>query len=141
MGIGTSGKFRVGRAEITQMAKPLPEGVEAEVARLLAEAEELVDDEEDERALALFRAGWALVPEPKGEWERALQLLGGIAVCQFYLGDYEACRQTMQLALRTGGEPDNPFICLRLGQCHLELGDERGAGNWLTSAMMAGGLE
>lgn len=123
------------------MATPLPESVEAEVARLIMEAEDLVDDEEDERALALFQAGWALIPEPKGEWQRALQLLGGIADCQFYLDDYEACRQTMQLALRNGGGPDNPFICLRLGQCHLELGDERGAANWLTCAMMAGGLE
>ena len=123
------------------MARPLSDVIEAEVARLVTEAEELADNEEDERALALFRSGWALIPEPKGEWQRALQLLGGIADCQFYLGEFEECRRTMQLALRSGGGPDNPFICLRLGQSHLELGDERGAGNWLTAAMMAGGVE
>jgi hypothetical protein len=123
------------------MAKPLPEEIEAEVARLVEEAEDLLDDEEDELALARFQAGWALIPEPKGDWQRALQTLGGIADCQFFLGDYEGCRRTMQLALRSGGGPDNPFICLRLGQCHLELGDENGAGNWLTCALMAGGVE
>ena len=122
------------------MAKPLPKSIEAEVARLLAEAEDMIDEDDHEGALPLFQAGWALIPEPKEEWERALQLLGGIADCQFYLGDYEECRRTMQLALRTGGGPDNPFISLRLGQCHLELGDEQQAGNWLTCAMMAGGL-
>lgn len=123
------------------MAKPLPAAIEAEVARLYAEAEKAADEEDDERALALFRAGWGLVPEPKAEWERAFQLLGGIADSQFHLGEYEECRQTMQQAMRSGGGPDNPFICLRLGQCHLELGDERGAANWLTCAMMGGGLE
>jgi hypothetical protein len=124
------------------MARPLPEDIEAEVSRLFEEGEELLDEEgEEERALALFQAGWDLVPEPKEEWERALQLLGGIGDCQFFLGDYEACWRTMQLALRTGGEPGNPFICLRLGQCGLELGDEREAANWLCGAMMCGGLE
>ena len=134
-----SGQFLT--TEGALMAKPLPEAIEAEVARLVAEAEELADDEEDARALALFQAGWELIPEPKAEWQRALQVLGGIADSQFHLGEYEACRRTMQLALRSGGGPNNPFICLRLGQCHLELGDEHGAGNWLTSAMLVGGLE
>ena len=123
------------------MAKPLPEDIEPEVARLVEQAEEFADDEDDEQALACFQAGWALIPEPKGEWQHALQLLGGIADSQFHLGEFEACRRSMQLALRSGGGPDNPFICLRLGQCHLELGDERGAANWLTCAMMTGGVE
>jgi hypothetical protein len=47
----------------------------------------------------------------------------------------------MQLALRTGGDVDNPYICLRLGQCSLELGDEAEAGNWLVGALVAGGVE
>jgi hypothetical protein len=123
------------------MVKPLPADVEAEVSRLFAEAEDCSDEEDDERALALFQAGWSLIPEPKVEWERALEILGGIADSQFHLGEYEASRQTMHLAMRSGGGPDNPFICLRLGQCHFELGDERGAANWLTCAMMGGGLE
>lgn len=123
------------------MPIPLPDDIEAEVARLVAEAEEFTDAGEDGLALERFRAGWDLFPEPKGEWQRALQLLGGVADSLFLLGDYEGCRRAMQVALRTGGGPDNPFICLRLGQCHLELGDERGAGDWLASAMMAGGLE
>lgn len=123
------------------MTKPLPPAIEAEVARLSEEAEDRADDEDDERALALFQAAWGLIPEPKAEYEWALQLLGGVADSQFHLGDYEACRRTMQQALRSGGGPDNPFICLRLGQSHLELGDEPGAANWLTGALMGGGLE
>jgi hypothetical protein len=123
------------------MVKPLPSDIEAEVARLYAEAEDRSDAEDDEQALTLYQAAWALIPEPKADWERALQLLGGIADSQFHRGEYEACRQTMQQAMQSGGGPDNPFICLRLGQCHLELGDVRGAANWLTTALMGGGLE
>ncbi|MBY0460784.1 MAG: hypothetical protein K2V38_25980, partial [Gemmataceae bacterium] len=92
------------------MVKPLPPDIEAEVARLYEQAEECADEEDDARALALFQAGWALIPEPKAGWERALQLLGGIADSHFHLGEFEACRQAMQLAMRAGGEPDNPFI-------------------------------
>jgi hypothetical protein len=47
----------------------------------------------------------------------------------------------MQLALRSGGDVDNPYIWLRLGQSSLELGDEAEAGNWLVGAMLAGGVE
>ena len=123
------------------MPKPLPEKIEAEVARLFDEGEQLLNEEADEQALVRFQEAWALIPEPKGEWQRALQVLGGIADCEFFLEEYEACSQTMQLALRNGGGPDNPFICLRLGQCYLKLGRETEAGNWLVSALMTGGTE
>jgi hypothetical protein len=123
------------------VAIPLPDDLETEIGRLFDEGEALLDEEEDAQALTRFQEAWALVPEPKGEWERALQLLGGIADCQFFLGSYEDCRLTMQLALRSGGDVDNPFICLRLGQCYLKLGNEVEAGNWLLGAMVAGGVE
>jgi hypothetical protein len=124
------------------MAEPLPEAIDVEVARLFDEAEELFDREEDEQALARFRAAWGLIPEPKDHWQRALQVLGGIADCQFHLCDYEDCFQTLQLALRSDGVgPDNPWVCLRLGQCYVALGDERQACNWLLSAFVLGGKE
>ncbi|MFO0797023.1 MAG: hypothetical protein U0804_06065 [Gemmataceae bacterium] len=123
------------------MAKPLPHDIEVEVARLSEAAEDRADAEDDSEALALFQAAWDLLPDPKTEWERASQLLGGIADSHFHLGAFESCRRAMQEAMRSGSGPENPFVCLRLGQCHLELGDERGAANWLTGALMGGGLE
>jgi hypothetical protein len=113
----------------------------AEVIRLFDEGESFAAEGEDEEALARFQAAWDLLPEPKCEWERALQILAAIADSLFHLGDYEACRQGMQFALRCGGDVNNPFICLRLGQCYLELGNEFEAGNWLVSALVTGGVE
>jgi hypothetical protein len=123
------------------MVRPLPDDIAAEVIRLFDEGESFADEEEDEEALACFQAAWELLPEPRCEWERALQILAAIADSHFHLGDYEACLRGMQFALRCGGDVDNPFICLRLGQCYLELGSELVAGNWLVSALVAGGVE
>jgi hypothetical protein len=123
------------------MTQPLPDDIAAEVVRLFDEGEILADEEEDEEALACFQAAWNLLPEPRCEWDQALQILLAIADSHFHLGDYETCCQKMQFALGCGGDVDNPFICLRLGQCYLELGNEQDAGNWLVTALAAEGVE
>jgi hypothetical protein len=124
------------------MAERLPDKLDAEVARLFNEAEALFDDDEYERAFARFRTAWELIPEPRDHWQRALQVLAAIADCQYYLCDFEDCFQTLQLMLRSeGGGPDNPWVCLRLGQCCLAQGREQEAGNWLVSALVLGGTE
>jgi hypothetical protein len=122
------------------VAKRLPRKLDAEVARLFDEAEAVFDQLESERALVLYRAAWALIPEPKGHWQRAVQVLGGIVDCQFHLCDYEDCFKTLQVALwMDGGGPENPWIRLRLGQCYVVRGDERAACDWLLSAFVFGG--
>ncbi len=124
------------------MADRLLGELDAQVARLFVEAEALFDEGEDDRALSRFRAAWELIPETKDRWQRALQVLCGIADCQFHLCDYEDCFRTLHVALRSaGGGPDNPWICLRLGQCYVALGNEREACNWLLSAFVLGGRE
>ncbi len=124
------------------MATPLPDTIEREVARLFDEGEDLLDAEEDRDALTCFQAAWDLIPEPKGKWQRALQVLAAVADCQFFLGDYEACSRTLQFALCNDvAGPADPWICLRLGQCYFELGNEFAAGNWLTAAMMIGDVD
>jgi hypothetical protein len=115
----------------------LPEPLAAKVARLIEEGEAFADDE----ALALFQSAWALLPEPKGQWDVSLQLLVAIADSHFHLGEFETCHRDMQRTLRDcGGEPDNPFIRLRIGECLLELGSVDEAKNWLVGVYLMEGI-
>ena len=91
------------------MADRLLGELDAQVARLFVEAEALFDEGEDDRALSRFRAAWELIPEPKDRWQRALQVLCGIADCQFHLCDYEDCFRTLHVGIpqrrRGAGQP------------------------------------
>src|SRR5262245_37923369 len=119
----------------------LPKQISTKVLRLFNEGEAFADEEQDKEALACFQAAWDLLPEPKGEWESALQILAAMADSHFHLGDYQACYRGMQEALRCGGEVDNPFIRLRLGQCLFELGDLGEARNWMVPVYLMEGNE
>ena len=110
-----------------------------EAERLLAEGDELADDERDEEALTRFEAAWSALPEPKGDQDLAIQILAAIADCHFYLGGWDECRATAQHAIRCGADLSNPFLRLRLGQALYELGDEREAANWLVPAYLTEG--
>jgi hypothetical protein len=122
------------------MATPLPDDIAAEVSRLFDEGEEFADSEQDVEALSRFRTAWELLPEPKGQWQRALEIVVAIADSYFHLGDYPACHRMMQGALTNcGGEVDNPFIRLRLGQCLFEMGDFQEAKCWMVPAYLAEG--
>jgi hypothetical protein len=101
-----------------------------EVDRLLTEGEKFVEAEQYANALARFQAAWHLLPEPR-EDAMAVQILGAIADCFFFLAAWDKCRETVQQAYRSGADLDNPFFRLRLGQSLYELGNEREAANWL----------
>jgi hypothetical protein len=110
------------------------------VARLFAEGEALIDDEQDEAALGRFQAAWELLPEPKDKHEQSIQLLAAIADCRFVQGDWDRCRQAVQHAFRCGGDTSNTFLRLRLGQSLFELGDAEAA-NWLAPVYIEDGKE
>jgi hypothetical protein len=110
-----------------------------EAERLLAEGDDLADDEQDDEALARFQAAWAALPEPRDEQEPAIRILAAIADCQFHLGAWQDCRDAVQHAFKCGADFANPFLRLRLGQALYELGDEREAANWLVPAYLTEG--
>jgi hypothetical protein len=101
--------------------------------------EAFADEELFEDAIAYFGAAWEKLPEPKSENELAIPLIVAIADCQFFLGNWQACHEAMQHALRCGASAANPFIRLRLGQSLYELGNEREAANWLVPVYLTEG--
>jgi hypothetical protein len=100
----------------------------------------LADGEHYSDALARFQAAWGLLLNTKEDVHGpAVQILGAIADCYFFLGTWDKCRETVQMAFRYGAELDNPFFRLRLGQSLYELGDEREAANWLVPVYLMEG--
>lgn len=91
------------------------------------------------RALGLFDQAWALLPEPKKDWEAATWVLGAIGDVSFLNGDYAAARDALRGSLECPDGLGNPFLHLRLGQALFELGDEDAAADELMRAYMAGG--
>jgi len=121
--------------------RKLPKRISTKVLRLFNEGEAFADEAQDKEALDRFQAAWDLLPEPKGEWEYALAILSAIADSHFHLGDYQECYRGMQQTLRCGGDVDNPFIQLRLGQCLFELGDLGESRNWMVPVYLMEGNE
>jgi hypothetical protein len=111
-----------------------------EVERLFAEGEAFADEEADEDALALFRAAWDALPDPRSEQEPAVRILAAIADSHFHLGQWEECHRSVQAAFCSGAELDNPFLRLRIGQVLFELGEFAESANWLAPLYLAEGL-
>lgn len=119
----------------------LDEALYEQVTELSQEGNIAFDDGDLDGADAKFDAAWALLPEPKTQWEAALWLLAAKADVSFARGNYPEAVATLMRAAMCPDGLENPFIHLRLGQSYLELGDKARAGNELTMAYMAAGAD
>lgn len=107
--------------------------------RLFAQGEDFVDAQLDGAALNCFRAAWEVLSEPREEQPPAVRIQAAIADSCFFLGQWAACREAVQLAFRCGADPANPFLRLRLGQVLFELGEREAAEGWFVPAFLAEG--
>lgn len=120
----------------------LPPDVFAAVEKLCAEGDDRAADDDYDGALDRFRRAWDLLPEPKAAWSATLWLLVAVGDVHYLRGAFAEGRDALDQAVDAFPEaPENPVLCLRLGQCHLELGDETPARRWLTAALAAAGDE
>ena len=114
--------------------------IRKETNRLFVEGEELTNDEQYSKALDRFQSAWNLLLNNKElHDELAVQVLGAIADCYFFLRAWDKCRETVQQAFRLGAELDDVFLRLRLGQSLYEQGEEREAANWLVPVYLTEG--
>jgi tetratricopeptide (TPR) repeat protein len=110
-----------------------------QVQDLCRKGDQLCEEENFEDALEQFDAAWALLPEPRNEWEVSHWILTAMADAEFLSGDYENGRESVLAALQCPGGGENPFLNLRLGQCELELGELEAAAPELIKAYRTGG--
>jgi tetratricopeptide (TPR) repeat protein len=119
----------------------LPEEIYEMICELSAQGNLLAEGGSFHEALSLFQRAWNLLPDPTITWEAATWLLAAIGDIQFLLGDYNATRETLSMAMHAPGAIGNPFLHLRLGQAQFELGDQERAADELTRAFLLEGSQ
>ncbi|WP_229117859.1 tetratricopeptide repeat protein [Enemella evansiae] len=119
----------------------LPQHIADALDEVAEAGTDLLDEEDWDGALARFRAGLALIPEPKREWEASTWLNASIGDAHFFAGRYAEARDAFYEASQCPGGLGNPYVQLRLGETELELGHTDAAANALIGAYMQEGRE
>lgn len=115
--------------------------VHERITALGEQADEYAEAGQYQQAVAALDHAWAMLPQPRTQWEAATWLLGSLGDMHFQFGGYAAGHEVLTAAMHCPGAVGNPFLHLRLGQCQLELGNEQRALDELMRAYMGGGAE
>lgn len=129
------------------MAEYLAEDLSAEVQAKMDELAQKGNHLEEEgrltEALQAWQEGLALIPEPQQFYSQTVWFLAAIGDVYFQQGEYALAHECFDKARgnMTGAGYGNPFVMLRLGECCLEIGDEKNALEYLLRAYMFEGKE
>ncbi|KAB0677372.1 tetratricopeptide repeat protein [Aureimonas leprariae] len=96
---------------------------------------------EYDRAIAAWRCGLSLLPQPRAKWEATLWLEASIGEAFRAKGDVETALDHFANAYRSADGATNPFVRLRLGTCYADLGRADAAAENLLYAYMLEGEE
>lgn len=121
--------------------RSLDDARHARITALCAEGDALAEAAEYVRAVEVYEQALALVPAPIDDWEAATWILAAIGDAHFLRGAFEPARAAFGRAMHGPGAVANPWLHLRLGQTHYELGELDEAANELTLAYMSEGRE
>lgn len=121
--------------------KSLDDATHESIKALCAAGDKARENDNPTDSLRLYWKAWDLLPEPAEEWEAATWILGAVGDVNYHIGDYEAGRDNLSVAMRCPGGLGNPFLHLRLGQCRFELNELERAADDLARAYMGGGWE
>jgi tetratricopeptide (TPR) repeat protein len=123
------------------MSKELPAHLHAEIQRLSATGDVSASARRFEEAIGHYKAAWALIPEPKTDWNASTWLLAAIGDAAFLGGYKGSALEALRFAMHCPDGTGNPFLHLRLGQVLFDQGDHDAAADELARAYMAAGAE
>jgi tetratricopeptide (TPR) repeat protein len=119
----------------------LPESVHNQILRLSAEGDAQAEEGNYETAVRRYSEAFALLPEPRTDWEACTWLLTSIGDAYFSARNYGQAKIALADAMHCPDAIGNPFIHLRLGQSQFELGNMSRANDELARAYMVAGKE
>jgi hypothetical protein len=99
----------------------LSDDVHERIQALCKKGDSLADRGRYPAALEQYWAAWDLLPEPKTEWQAATWILAAVGDANFLGENYAAGRDNLTMAMHCPEAIGNPFLHLRLGQCHYKL--------------------
>jgi tetratricopeptide (TPR) repeat protein len=119
--------------------RELDDALHQRIVELSERGNQLAEAGQPDAALAAFEQALALLPAPFEDWEAGLWLQVAIGDTHFGEGRLQPALQAFQLAMRCPDALGSPFIHLRLGQIHHDLGQLDKAADELARAYMAEG--
>lgn len=136
MGLFSRKKKEEEPAEITAELK-------ARLDELAEKGNRLEDEGRYDEAVRAWEEGLALIPQPQQLYGETVWFLAAIGDVYFEKGMFPQAHECFDKARGnlSGGGYGNPFVMLRLGECCLELGDEKNAVEYLLRAYMMEGRE
>jgi len=94
-----------------------------------------MDEERYNAAADWFQKAYAVLPEPKEDWEATGYITASLGDAYFSAGKFKEAKEQLEIAHEFyGDENSNPFVLLRLGETYFELGDQDKALGYLLSA-------
>lgn len=136
------GLFSGKKKEEERMEEITP-ALKARLDELAEKGNRFEDEERYEEALQAWKEGLDLIPEPKQFYSETVWFLAAVGDVYFKKGMYRQAQECFDAARGnlSGEGYRNPFIMLRLGECCLEVGDEKNAAEYLLRAYMMEGKE
>ena len=123
------------------MAHELPPDLHALINTCAAQGDALAKKGQYEAAVRAYNEAWEKVLKPKNDWEASTWLLAAIGDACFLGRFFGSGLEALEYAIHCPGGFGNPFVHLRLGQCHLEKGNAAEAAEHLTRAYALEGKE
>jgi len=122
--------------------KDLESELKAQVVELCNKAVEAQEEERFHASNRDLQKVYELLPEPKSEWKAYSWLISSIADNHFEQGEFELAMEKFEEVFNLDAESnENAYLCLRRGQCALELENLTLAKELLTRAFELEGKE
>lgn len=103
--------------------KELSDAILDRIDAICEEADLLFEDEKSEEAIAKYNEALTLLPEPIEEYEPSAWLISSIGDVHFFDEKYDLALAQFEHAIGCVDSEENPYLLLRIGQCHFELGE------------------
>ena len=117
--------------------------IKSKLDELAEKGNHFEDKEQYEEAVQVWKEGLDLIPEPQQLYSETVWFLVAIGDVHFKREMYPQAHECFDKARGnlSGEGYGNPFVMLRLGECCLEIGDEKNAAEYLLRAYMMEGKE
>ena len=141
-GIFNMGLFS-GKTKEKEKFEEITPAIKAKLDEFAEKGNQFEEGERYEEAIQVWEEGLNLIPEPQQYYSETIWFLAAIGDVYYKKGMYPQAHKCFDKARGnlSGDGYGNPFIMLRLGECCLEIGDEKNALEYLLRAYMMEGKE
>jgi hypothetical protein len=119
----------------------LDDAILDQIVQLCRVGDDHLDNDAYDKAHVHYQQAWALLPEPKTDWDTATWIQAAIGDAYFFEREFAKAGEAFRIVSLCPGGVGNPFLHLRRGQIAFELGDLDRAGQELTLAYMGDGRD